>query len=66
MLAPAADAPPAMPPAMTPAATLATTPAATLATAAAPPLVWMEPDDWHKVITRRELKAEQKVERPKN
>jgi hypothetical protein len=54
-----------MPPTVTtPAATLATMPAATLATPAAPPLVWMSPGDWHKVVTSRELKAEQKVERP--
>lgn len=54
-----------MPPAGTmPAATLSTTPAATLATAA-PQLVWMSPSDWQKVVTRRELKAEQRVERPK-
>jgi len=47
-----------------PAATLSTTPAAALATAA-PQLVWMSQSDWQKVVTRRELKAEQKVERPK-
>ena len=65
MLAPAAATPPAMPPAvMTPAATLAATPAATPATSAAPQIVWMSQDDWHKVVTRRELQAEQKVERP--
>jgi hypothetical protein len=64
MLAHAAAIPPAMPPAMTPAATLAATPAATLATSSAPQLVWMSPGDWHKVVTRRELKAEEKVERP--
>jgi len=43
---------------------LATTPAATLATST-PQLVWMSQSDWQKVVTRRELKAEQKVERPK-
>ena len=65
MQASAATTPPAMLHAeMTPAVTLATTPAATLATAAQP-LVWMSLSDWLKVVTRRELKAEQKVERPK-
>ena len=54
----------ATPPAMPPVVTMATTPAAALATAA-PQLVWMSQSDWLKVVTRSELKAEQKVERPK-
>lgn len=54
-----------MPPAgTTPAATLATTPAATLTTSTSQ-LVWMSQSDWEKVVTRRELKSEQKVERQK-
>jgi len=65
MQAGGAATPPAMPPAgTTPALTMATTPAVALATAA-PQLVWMSQSDWLKVVTRSELKAELKVERPK-
>jgi hypothetical protein len=65
MQAGGAATPPAMPPVgTTPAATLATTPAATLTTSTSQP-VWMSQSDWEKVVTRRELKSEQKVERPK-
>ena len=31
----------------------------------APQLVWMSQEDWQTVVTRRELKAEDKVERPR-
>ena len=46
------------------AASLAATPEAAIPFAsAAPQLTWMSQDDWQTVVTRRELVAEQKVER---
>ena len=52
-----------MPPVVTTAA--ATPPAVPPATPATPGVqqhVWMSQSDWHKVVTRRELKAELKLE----
>ena len=66
MLALAATTPPALRSAVTTTeATPAATPAATLAPAVAPQLVWMSQSDWQKVVTRRELKADEKAERPR-